>query len=163
MAASDRLHHDAGGAKKPQQGCVVQRPCPLTSWCKQGFALAHVHATDGPSQGSWLLSPSASHAQAVSGLRACRYGGLWKNHHKDMSGRNKVPEAATAQGPHRHSSSPARKGAAAGAGATGEGGGSRQALRAMLLAEAASEGGVEDVSDAGSDGEQQAACVLSTS
>lgn len=26
-----------------------------------------------------------------------RYGGLWKNHHKPLSGRNKVPTAATEQ------------------------------------------------------------------
>ena len=63
-------------------------------------------------------------------LLACRYGGLWKNHHKDMSGRNKVPQAAKPQGGGR-SSSPAREGGGGGA-AAGESGGSRQALRQML-------------------------------
>lgn len=132
--------------------------CLLASWCKQGAALVHVHAPAGPSQVrcSCPMSRSARHAQIALGRPACRYGGLWKNHHKDVSGRNKVPEAARAQGLQGRSSSPAREGAAAGA--AGEGGGSRQALRQMLLADAASEDGAdEDVSEADSEGEQQAA------
>jgi hypothetical protein len=62
---------------------------------------------------------------------ACRYGGLWKNHKAGVSGKKKVPAAAsTASG----SGSPA---AAASVGASSTGDASNQAVLQQLLADAA--------------------------
>ncbi|KAG2438735.1 hypothetical protein HXX76_005280 [Chlamydomonas incerta] len=39
-----------------------------------------------------------------------RYGGLWKNHHQNKSGRNKVPAAAKATAPGKDSGTESRSG-----------------------------------------------------
>ncbi|KXZ51289.1 hypothetical protein GPECTOR_13g776 [Gonium pectorale] len=94
-AAKAEKRAERQGQGDPAKG---QKPCTLCSRPRDLLIRCQVDESGAwhMACGKCWMAASGGEVDGAAGRPHYRYGGLWKNHHKSVSGRNKVPSAARA-------------------------------------------------------------------